>query len=235
MMRLRHVLILFVLAATPASAQNNFSTPGGANAVGTVQMCLNSAGEAVAISSGQCANSADQTAPTSVSATNPTSTLTLPSTTTAYSAGSLVCTSATVATCNTALQSQSFAISTSAGAAIISRLRLTTSDATATAWGAQTLQVDLWSAAPQFATTGDRGSFATDFSTGTAKHLAAFTCVMSPELGDGAYSECTVSPGNFALPKLATGTAIYWTLQAVTGSGVTGASKVFTLTAELMN
>jgi hypothetical protein len=38
-----------------------------------------------------------------------------------------------------------------------------------------------------------------------------------------------------AVPKLASGTAIYWTLNAKTGSGVTGASKVFTLTAEALN
>ena len=167
--------------------------------------------------------------------TNPTSTLALPSTTTAYTAGQLVCTSATVGTCNTALASQSFAIVNSAGGVIIPRVRLTTSDSTSTAWGAQTLTVDLWSAAPTFATTGDRGSFATDFSTGSAGHFGAYTCVMSAELGDGAYSECFPTVGTAEFPKLASGTAIYWTLTATTGSGITGASKVFTLTPEVLN
>ena len=114
-------------------------------------------------------------------------------------------------------------------------MRLTTNDATSTAWGAQTIQIDLWSAAPTFATTGDRGAFNTDFATGSAGHLGAFTCVMSAELADGAYSECYPTIGNYALPKLASGTSIFWTAQAVTGSGTTGASKVFTLTAEMSN
>ena len=175
------------------------------------------------------------TSSVSGSVTNPTSTLTLPSTTTAYTVGQLMCTSATVATCNTALTSQFFSIANTAGAVSIPRLRLTTNDATSTAWGTQTIQIDLWSAAPTFATTGDRGSFTTDFLTGSAGHLAAFTCVMSAELADGAYSECYPNVGNAALIKLASGTSIFWTAQAVTGSGTTGASKVFTLTAELQN
>jgi hypothetical protein len=49
------------------------------------------------------------------------------------------------------------------------------------------------------------------------------------------FGECSPSVGSFALPKLASGTSIFWTLKASTGSGVTGASKVFTLTAELVN
>ena len=173
--------------------------------------------------------------PNTASVTNPASTLTLPSTTTAYTAGNLICTSATVGTCNTALASQTLTIGNTAGAVSIQRMRLTTNDATSTAWGAQTIQIDLWSAAPTFATTGDRGSFTADFLTGSAGHLGAFTCVMSAELADGAYSECYPNVGNAALIRLASGTSIFWTAQAVTGSGVTGASKVFTLTAELQN
>lgn len=167
--------------------------------------------------------------------TNPTSTLTLPSTTTAYTAGNLICSSATVATCNTTLASTSFSIVNSAGGAIIARLRLMTNDSTSTAWGGQTIAVDLWSAAPTFATTGDRASFVTDFATGTAGHLATFNCTIASELADGAYSSCAPSVGNAAVIKLASGASIYWTLTATTGSGTTGASKVFTLIAELLN
>lgn len=167
--------------------------------------------------------------------TNPTSTLALPVTTTAYTAGWLICSSATVATCNTTLAATSFAIANAAGGAIISRLRLSTNDATATAWGAQTIQVDLWTAAPTFATTGDRASYNTDFATGSANHIGAYSCVMSAELADGAYAECAPTVGSAPMPKLASGTSIFWTLIATTGSGVTGASKTFTLTAELAN
>ncbi len=143
-------------------------------------------------------------------------------------------------TCNTALQSEFFTIPNTAGGAIIPRLRLSTNDNTTTAWNGQTLQVDLWSTYPTFQTTGDRGAFITDFLTGSAAHLGAYTCVMAgtanTAYGDGTYAECTSNAGNATIFKLASGTSVYWTLQAVTGSyGVTGASKVFTLTVEELN
>jgi hypothetical protein len=162
------------------------------------------------------------------SLTNPTSTLTLPATTTAYTAGQLIANSATAGS----VVVPSFAVANSAGGVYIPRLRLTTNDSTSTAWGAQTITVDLWSAAPTF-TNGDRGTWSP--ATGTANHVAQYSCVMSAEYGDGAFSECAVTPGNLATFKLASGTAVFWTLNAKTGSGVTGASKVFTLTAELSN
>lgn len=160
--------------------------------------------------------------------TNPTSTLTLPSTTTAYTAGQLIANSATAGS----VVVPSFAIANSAGGAIIPRLRLSTNDATSTAWGAQTIQVDLWSAAPTF-TNGDRGTWSP--ATGAAGHLATYSCVMSAEYGDGAWASCSLNVGNALSVKLASGTAVYWTLDALTGSGVTGASKVFTLVAEVLN
>lgn len=123
----------------------------------------------------------------------------------------------------------SFSMTNTAG--IISRLRLTSNDTTSTSWGAQTITVDLWSAAPTF-TNGDRGAYSP--ATGTANHLGSFTCVMSAVYGDGLYAECNPVVGNFALLKLS-GTSVYWSLTATTGSGVTGASKVFTLTAEVTN
>jgi hypothetical protein len=158
------------------------------------------------------------------SVSNPTSTLALPSTATAYSSGQLIANSATAAS----VSAPSFAIQ-SPGSAIIPRVRLSTNDATATAWGGASIQVDLWSAAPTFV-NGDRGAWS--LASGAAAHLGAYSCTMSAEYGDGAYAECAPAVGTVSVPKLASGTAIYWTLQAVSGSGVTGASKVFTLTAE---
>jgi hypothetical protein len=58
---------------------------------------------------------------------------------------------------------------------------------------------------------------------------------MSAEFGSGVYSECYPNVGNATTVALASGTSIFWSLNALTGSGVTGASKVFTLTAELLN
>lgn len=175
-------------------------------------------------------NSTDSSVKTPISplGTNPTSTLTLPATTTAYAAGSLMASSATAGS----VVVPSFAIATSAGSAAIPRLRLTTNDATSTAWGGAGVAIDLWSAAPTF-TNGDRGVFLP--ATGVAGHLGTYTCAFSAEYGDGAYSECSPSTGNFILPKLASGTSIFWTARTTSVSGVTGASKVFTLTAELMN
>jgi hypothetical protein len=167
-------------------------------------------------------------AATSPVGTNPSSTLTLPSTTTAYSAGQLIASSATAGS----VTNPSFSIANSAGAALIPRLRLSTNDTTSTAWGAQTIQVDLWTASPTW-TNGDRGTFSP--ATGTGSHLGAYSCVMSSEFGDGAYGECAPSVGSAPLAKLASGTTIYWSLKATTGSGVTGASKVFTLVAEVLN
>src|SRR5208282_1329285 len=159
--------------------------------------------------------------------TNPTSTLTLTSATTAYAIGNLIASSATAGS----VVVPSFAIATSGGAAVINKLLLTSNDSTSTAWGSAQIQVDLWTTAPTF-TNGDRAAFVV--ATGTAAHRAAFTCTMSPEYGDGVYGECTPNFGSEAV-KLGSGTTVYWTLQALTLSGVTGVSKVFTLTAELLN
>jgi hypothetical protein len=149
-------------------------------------------------------------------------TLTLPSTTTAYTAGELIANSATAASVVVPY------FSVAPGEKIISGVRLSTNDATSTAWGAKTVQVDLWSAAPTF-TNGDRGAWAV--ATGAASHLASFTCTMSAEAGDGAWAECAPAVGNMYVVR---GSGpIYWTLEAISGSGVTGASKGFTMTPEI--
>lgn len=161
--------------------------------------------------------------------TNPTSTLTMTSATTAYTSGQLIATSATAGS----VVVPSFAIANSAGGAAIYRVRLDTNDTTSTAWGGQTINMDLWTTAPTF-TNGDRGTYSP--ATGTGAHLALFVCSVSSEYGDGAYAECIPSQGAaFALVKLGSGTAIYWTMTASTGSGVTGASKVWTATPEVGN
>ena len=234
MWRIWAILVVFFACMSLASAQ---ITPGNQQNSASLPVF-------VTISQGNALLSNTNPLPTlslaSGSVANPTSTLTLPSATSQYTAGLLVCTSATVATCNTALQSEFFTIANSAGGTIIPRLRLSTNDNTATAWNGQTLQVDLWSAPPTFKTTGDRAAFITDFLTGAAGHLGAYTCVMAGTansgFGDGTYAECTPNAGSASIFKLASGTSVYWTLIAVTGTfGVTGASGVFTLTAEELN
>jgi hypothetical protein len=169
--------------------------------------------------------------------TNPSSTLALPATTTAYAAGTLMCTSATVATCNTALASQTFAIANSAGGAIISRGRISINDPTASGqgWTGNTIALDLWSAAPTFQTTGDRGVFTTDFLTGSAAHLGTLNCVLGVAAGDGVYGECSPATGSAITVKLASGTSIFWTATSVGATGTVAASKTLSAALEVLN
>ena len=172
------------------------------------------------------------TATNSASITNPSNTLATPALATAYGAATLICTSATAATCNTALASQYFQIANNNGGAYISRMRLSNNDTTSTSWGSASINIDLWTAAPTF-TNGDRGAFAV--ATGALNHLGAYNCVMSAVGGDGTYAECAPAVGNFAAPAL-TGQNIYWTLEAVSASGtVNAASKTWTVKAETSN
>jgi hypothetical protein len=156
------------------------------------------------------------------------SSFTLPSTTTAYSAGQLMANSATAGS----VLVPSFTLQDLGLSTIISRGQLQINDSTSTAWGGQTITIDLWSAAPTF-TNGDRGTYLP--ATNTDFHLATFTCVMSAEYGDGVYGECGISVGNVLALNLSTPTSIYWTATATTGSGVTGASKVVSFTPEVVH
>lgn len=162
--------------------------------------------------------------------TNPTSTITLPAATTAYTAGFMMANTAT----GTSVSVPSFAIANVAGGAIIQSLRIGINDAIATGWGGQTIQIDLWSVAPTFAAgNGDRGAF--KVATGSQSHIRTFTCLLSAVQSDGVFGECSPTVANAPVIKLASGTSVFWTAVAFTGSGVTGASKIVTLTAELLN
>jgi hypothetical protein len=163
-------------------------------------------------------------------ATNPsTVAYTLTATTTAYTANQLIANNGIAGS----VTNPSFSIANSAGGAAIPRLRLTSNDTTSTAWAGQTVQVDLWSAAPTW-TNGDRAAWLP--ATGSAAHLGAYNCTFpTPVWGDGLTAECAPQVGNFSLPVLASGSTVYASYKAITGSGVTGVSKTFTLIAEEMN
>lgn len=160
----------------------------------------------------------------------PTSTLLLTSTTTAYSAGQLIASNSN----GTLLTVPSFTIPQPPGQtaqAFVPRVRISINDATSTAWPTVGIQIDLWSAAPTFsAGNGDRSAFSP--ATGTGSHLGAYSCTTSPEYGDGVYAECAPLVG-IAPAYVLPGSQIYWTAQATTASGTTGASKTMTLTAEI--
>ena len=155
---------------------------------------------------------------------NPFSILTLTSATTAYSANQLIANSATAGQVTVPV------VILPKPTTFIPRVRLSSNDATTTAWPAQTIQIDLWSSAPTF-TNGDRAAFAV--ATGSANHLGAYTCIMSASNGDGYYAECGPAVGSAPAYALNT-SSLYWTAQAITGSGVTGATKTLTLTIETL-
>jgi hypothetical protein len=50
-------ILAWLMSPAPATAQNNWPTPGGSGANGFVEMCLNSSGQAVPVSSGTCSGS----------------------------------------------------------------------------------------------------------------------------------------------------------------------------------
>lgn len=150
----------------------------------------------------------------------------LPATTTAYTAGQLMANSATGAS----VVVPSFNINALAGPdTVLHRGELWIGDTTANSWNGQKITIDLWSAAPTF-TNGDRSTFSP--TTGTASHLAAFTCIMSSIYGDGVWGECTINNGSALIISGTGPTQIFWTATALTGSGTTGASKTVTFIPE---
>jgi hypothetical protein len=156
--------------------------------------------------------------------TNPTSTLTS-GTATAITPTNNEIASSTVAA---SIVVPFFALANSAGGAIIPKLTMQTS--ATSGWGAAILQVDLWRAAPTL-TNGDGAVYL--IATGSANYIGSYTCTLA-QAGDGAYGECVPVSGNVDMPKLASGTAIYWTL--FSQSTVTKVSgQTFILTAEALN
>jgi hypothetical protein len=167
---------------------------------------------------------------TNAGPTAPTSTLTLTTTTTAYTTGQLIANNGTAGS----ITVPSFAIANSAGAATIRSMVLTSNDSISTGWGGQTVQIDLWSAAPTF-TNGDHAAYVV--ATGSAGYLGSFTCFFLPVAGDGAYANCAplVQPEVGPI-KLASGTSIFWTVESLSGTpGVVTLSKVFTLQPKVYN
>jgi hypothetical protein len=148
------------------------------------------------------------------------SSFTLPATTTAYTAGQLMANSATGAS----VVVPSFNINSMAGSSdiVLHRGQLWINDTTASSWNGQKITIDLWSVAPTF-TTGDRSTFSP--TTGTANHMAAFTCTMSLIYGDGVWGECSINTGSALIISGNNPTQIFWTATALSGSGTTGASK----------
>ena len=224
-MRLLAVLALACALASPAGAQSVFPTPNAAVATGQVQMCLDATGKAVPASQGTCS------VPTGAFTglvSSPVSTLALTSTTTAYAANQNIASSATGASVVVPF----FPIQNTAGSAYIQRARLISNDTTSTAWPSVQVNVDLWSSAPTFA-NGDRSTYA---PTGVASWIGQLQCTFSSIVyGDGIVANCTPAGSASPMPKLPSGSTIWWTAWAATASGTVGASKTLTLVPEFAN
>jgi hypothetical protein len=122
----------------------------------------------------------------------------------------------------------SFAIATSAGGALLPRLRLRTN--ATTGWGGTSLSINLWSAAPTY-TNGDGGAYAV--ATGSAGWLAN-VLISLIQFGDGAIGSGQITGASEMALKLASGTSVFWDLQTLfAATPISG--QTFTLTAELLN
>jgi hypothetical protein len=191
---------------------------------------LPNAGQATMANSLGVAIASDQSAfpVTSLSSgaiTNPTSTLTRPSNTTAYASGQLIASSTTAGS----VVVPSFSIASAAGGAILPRIRIRAS-LSPSSWQGVNLSVNLWSAAPTY-TNGDAQPYAV--ATGSATWLANYLVTLT-QFGDGAVGAGPLTGANEMALKLASGTAVFWDLQ-VLNSATPAAGQTFTLIPELLN
>jgi hypothetical protein len=155
---------------------------------------------------------------------NPSSVLTRPANTTAYTAGDLV---ASNTTAGSIVVPSIAAAGGAAGSGSLLSFRLLTN--ATTGMGGVAFAIEFWSAAPTF-TNGDNGAYA--IATGAATWLGSATVANMVQVADGAYGVAvpdTVAAIDFAL---ASGTSIFWTLQVTNSGAFTPTSgQTFTLAA----
>jgi hypothetical protein len=162
----------------------------------------------------------------SAAITNPTSVLTRPADVTAYAANDLIGTSTIAATASTGVPF--FAIATSGGSAIISRLRLRTN--ITVGWDGINISVNLWTAHPTY-TNGDNGAYVV--SAGSTLWIGNFLIVLS-QFGDGAVGASQPTGANEIALDLTAGTSVFWDMQ-VMAAATPISGQTFTLAAELLN
>lgn len=149
---------------------------------------------------------------------NPTSVLTRPADTTAYTALDLIASSTTAG--SVVVPSVTVARVT-AGGITIPKIALYSNHTTGLASVSVTIR--LWSAAPTYS-AGDNAAYAV--ATGAASCLGKFTGIFE-QFADGAVAFLVPDTGVVSMLKLASGQLIYWDLQ--TNSGFSSQSgKTFT-------
>lgn len=147
---------------------------------------------------------------------SPTSVLTRPANTTAYTTGNLL---ASNTTAGSVVVPSFTAAGGAAGSGSLLSFRLLSNKTSG--MGGVSFAVEFWSAAPTF-TNGDGGAYAV--ATGGAGWLGSATVANMVQVGDGAHGVAvpdTVAAIDFAL---ASGTSIFWTLQVTSSAGFTPAS-----------
>jgi hypothetical protein len=159
---------------------------------------------------------------------NPTSVLTRPANTTAYTANQLIASSVTAGSVVVpSFNVSGCQLSACAQSSLLRRIKLLTN--ATTGMGSATFTIEFWSAAPTF-TNGDGGAYAV--ATGAAKWLGSMTITTFTQVGDGAYGIGTPPVGSEISMNLGPGNSqVFWTLDATVGfTPISG--QTFTLVAE---
>ena len=123
--------------------------------------------------------------------------------------------------------SHSFAIATSAGGVVLSRIRVLTN--ATSGWAGANLSVNLWSAPPAY-TNGDAGPYA---AIGAANWLANFLVNLT-QFNDGAAGAGGLTAASEMALKLSSGALVYADLQALSQQAPF-AGQTFTVIPELLN
>ena len=155
---------------------------------------------------------------------NPSSVLTRPADTTAYTANDLV---ASNTTAGSVVVPSVTVMRSDGGGASIPKLLLLSNHATGLSGVGVTVR--LWSVAPTY-TNGDNGAYAV--ATGGAGYLGKFTGTFE-QFGDGAAAELVPAVGSFEAIKLAAGQLLYWDLQ-ITSAATPQSGKTFTLVPQVL-
>lgn len=143
----------------------------------------------------------------------------------AYGQATALCTSATVATCNSNIAGYYFTLAT--GTMHITGGSIRINDSLSTGW-AQNAQVwmDLFSAAATL-NAGDGGAY--KIATGTANYVGSLLCTSALGVqGDGVNFKCTPVGGVLDVNLGATNAHLFATFETLTGSGaVTAGSTLY--------
>jgi hypothetical protein len=165
--------------------------------------------------------------------TNPATTQTLASSTTAYTAGQMIANSATAAS----VVPMSFTVSNAGGAAWFNAGRLYISDTTSTGpWFGVQIQLTIFNATTTY-NTGDRGLYS--LKTGSGGAIGNMLCTMNQTQGatnDGAWGRCAMV-GAAATVRFGAGlSTLYVDAMATSNSLATAASGiVMTFVPEIAN